>query len=120
VPLLRSFAHGLEDGGELLLAARLAQAIGAHHLAISIADTAEKRGIPLDLFSFPKDGLPATQLASIDKAAVYAITRQESHFQADAISAVGARGLMQLMPETAKETAAKVGVEYSTSLPRAG
>lgn len=115
VPLLRSFAHGLQDGGELLLAARLAQAVGAHHLAIAIADTAEQRGIPLDLFSFPKDGLPASQLASIDKAAVYAITRQESHFQVDAISAVGARGLMQLMPETARETAAKVGVEYSKS-----
>jgi soluble lytic murein transglycosylase len=115
VPLLRGFAHGLQDGGELLLAARLAQSIGAHHLAISIADTADRRGIPLDLFSFPKDGLPATQLASIDKAAVYAITRQESQFQADAISKVGARGLMQLMPATAQETAAKMGVEYSKS-----
>ncbi len=114
-PLLRGFAHGLQDGGELLLAARLAQSIGAHHLAISIADTADRRGIPLDLFSFPKDGLPATQLASIDKAAVYAITRQESQFQADAISKVGARGLMQLMPATAQETAAKMGVEYSKS-----
>lgn len=113
VPLLRSFAHGLQDGGELLLAARLAQTIGAHHLAIAIADTADRRGFPLDLFSFPKDGLPASQLASIDKAAVYAITKQESHFQVDAVSSVGARGLMQLMPETAKETAAKVGVEYS-------
>lgn len=115
VPLLRGFAHELQDGGELLLAARLAQSIGAHHLAISIADTADRRGIPLDLFSFPKDGLPAAQLASIDKAAIYAITRQESHFQVDAISKVGARGLMQLMPETARETAAKMGVEYSKS-----
>jgi soluble lytic murein transglycosylase len=115
VPLLRSFAEGLQDGGELLLAARLAQAIGAHHLAISIADTADRRGFPLDLFSFPKDGLPSGQLASIDKAAVYAIAKQESYFQADAVSSSGARGLMQLMPATAKETAAKVGVAYSKS-----
>lgn len=115
VPLLRSFAQGLQDGGELLLAARLAQTLNAHHVAISIADIADQRGTPLDLFSFPKDGLPATQLASIDKAAIYAITRQESRFQVDAISTVGARGLMQLMPETAQETAAKMGVEYSKS-----
>lgn len=114
-PLLRSFTQSLEDGGELLLAARLAQAIDAHHLAISIADTADRRGIPLDLFSFPKDGLPSGQLASIDKAAVYAITRQESRFQVDAISKAGARGLMQLMPQTAKETAAKAGIAYSKS-----
>lgn len=113
-PLLRSFAFGFKTGGEQVLAARLAQQVNAHDLAISIADTAERRGTPLDLFNFPKDGLPADKLASVDTAAVYAITRQESHFRADAVSAVGARGLMQLMPETAKETARKVGVEYSS------
>ena len=112
-PLLRSFAFSFKAGGELVLAARLAQQIKAHDLAIAIADTADKRGSPLDLFSFPKDGLPSDKLASVDKAAVFAITRQESHFRADAISSAGARGLMQLMPETAKETAKKVGVEYS-------
>ena len=113
VPLLRSFAFGLKDGGELLLAARLAQSLDSHHLAITIADTAEQRGFPLDLFNFPKDGLPATQLASIDHAVVYAIARQESRFQVDAVSSAGARGLMQLMPATAKETAGKIGVTYS-------
>lgn len=115
VPLLRSFADGFTDGADLLLAARLAQALEAHHLAIAIADTAEKRGVPLDLFNFPKDGLPSTKLASMDHAAIYAITRQESRFQVDAISSAGARGLMQLMPATAKETAGKLGVKYSAS-----
>ena len=113
IPLLRGFAEGLTEGGELVLAARLAQALGAHNIAISIADAAEKKGVPMDLFNFPKDGLPATKLASIDHAAVYAITRQESRFQIDAISSAGARGLMQLMPATAKETAGKLGVAYS-------
>lgn len=115
VPLLRSFATNYKDGADLLLAARLAQALGSHHLAIAIADTAEKRGTPLDLFNFPKDGLPSTKLASMDHAAIYAITRQESRFQVDAISSAGARGLMQLMPATAKETAGKLGVKYSAS-----
>jgi soluble lytic murein transglycosylase len=115
VPLLRGFATDFQNGGELLLAARLAQSLDAHHLTISIADTAERRGFPLDLFNFPKDGLPHTRIASIDVAAVYAIARQESRFQVDAVSSAGARGLMQLMPATAKETAGKIGIDYSKS-----
>ncbi|MGN6487413.1 MAG: lytic transglycosylase domain-containing protein [Devosia sp.] len=115
VRLLRSFATELQTGPELLLAARLAQSLDEHHLTIMIADAAEKRGVPLDLLNFPKDGLPHTRIASIDVAAVYAIARQESRFQIDAVSSAGARGLMQLMPATAKETAGKIGIDYSKS-----
>jgi len=50
------------------------------------------------------------QLADIDRAAIYAIARQESKFKVNAVSVSGALGLMQLMPTTAREIAAKMAL----------
>ncbi len=49
----------------------------------------------------------------VDKALVYAHALQESRFRADAVSLVGARGLMQVRPGTAAELAAANGLPYS-------
>lgn len=51
--------------------------------------------------------------SGIDPAYVYGLVRQESRFVMDARSHVGASGLMQVMPATAKWTAKKVGLAYS-------
>ncbi|MDO9218865.1 MAG: transglycosylase SLT domain-containing protein, partial [Lacisediminimonas sp.] len=53
----------------------------------------------------------ATQSLNLDKAWVYGLIRQESRFILSARSHVGASGLMQLMPATAKFVARKIGMQ---------
>ncbi|HWH84015.1 MAG TPA: transglycosylase SLT domain-containing protein, partial [Burkholderiaceae bacterium] len=52
----------------------------------------------------------------LDPAYVYGLIRQESRFVMDARSNVGASGLMQIMPATARWTAKKIGLPYSAEL----
>ena len=47
-----------------------------------------------------------------DWTMVHAISRQESEFDRTRQSHAGARGLMQLMPGTAREQAGKLGMQY--------
>ncbi|EPJ76381.1 MULTISPECIES: transglycosylase SLT domain-containing protein [Pseudomonas] len=54
------------------------------------------------------------QLRGLHSSWVFAITRQESAFMDDARSGVGASGLMQLMPATAKETARKFSIPLAS------
>jgi soluble lytic murein transglycosylase len=51
---------------------------------------------------------------SLDPAYVYGLIRQESRFVTDARSNVGASGLMQVMPATARWTARKLGLPFSS------
>ena len=59
----------------------------------------------------PELFLKHTQKYQVPSSYIYAITRQESAFDQYANSPVGARGYMQLMPATAKETANKIGLK---------
>jgi soluble lytic murein transglycosylase len=52
-----------------------------------------------------------SQAINLDPAYVYGLIRQESRFIMDARSGVGASGLMQVMPATARWTARKIGLD---------
>ncbi len=65
---------------------------------------------------FRKEVLARSLDIGLDPAYVYGLIRQESRFVMDARSGVGASGLMQIMPATAKWTAKKIGMNYSHDL----
>jgi soluble lytic murein transglycosylase len=54
-----------------------------------------------------------SQETGLDPAYVFGLIRQESRFVSDARSNVGAAGLMQLMPNTARWMARKLAIDYS-------
>ncbi len=52
-----------------------------------------------------------------DELIIYSLIREESRFQEDAVSTSGAIGLMQLIPDTGRATAKKVGISgYNTDM----
>ncbi|MFT2604076.1 transglycosylase SLT domain-containing protein, partial [Escherichia coli] len=61
--------------------------------------------------------LARSRSIGLDPAYVYGLIRQESRFIMDARSGVGASGLMQVMPATARWTARKIGMtDFSPSM----
>jgi soluble lytic murein transglycosylase len=58
--------------------------------------------------------IPASaNISGAGEALAYAIARQESEFNIAAVSGAGARGLLQLLPGTAKDVAERSGMPYS-------
>ena len=92
-------------------AVRLASGWGWHLQAIA---TAARLGIFNDyelLYPRPFDAevRQAARATRLPEELIYAVIRQESLFRTDARSSAGATGLMQLLPETARRTAASAG-----------
>ncbi|MEY4238683.1 MAG: hypothetical protein RL339_1284, partial [Pseudomonadota bacterium] len=93
-----------------VLVADLARELGRRDLAVILAQAAHTDGFG----EFHKTGYPLIPVvAGSSWTMVHAITRQESQFAMNAMSHAGARGLMQLMPGTAREQASKLGMEYN-------
>jgi len=104
--------RGMSDR-ELLAAAELAKSNQIYDRAINTADkTKNEHDYSLRyLAPFGDQIRPAARNQSLDDAWVYGLMRQESRFITTAKSTVGASGLMQLMPATAKWVARKIGLK---------
>lgn len=97
----------------LLAAAKLAHDAGFYEMGIYAADkTHSQINYNLRYISPFRDSVTryAAQ-ANIDPAWAYGIIRQESRFMIGVRSRVGATGLMQVMPATAREIAGKIGMD---------
>jgi soluble lytic murein transglycosylase len=91
--------------------ATLAEKVSRIDLAIAVAKRAIAAGTPLMIHGYPTTELPSGGTA--ENSLLFAIMRQESAFEREAVSRVGARGLMQLMPATASTIAVKMQLPFS-------
>ncbi len=118
---LRRFILALRDFSSgpswKVMAARLAKTLGRPDLAIKVFKDARIDGHNFLTVGYPVVTLPPlpakAKLSAPEKPLILSLIRQESAYYTRAKSGVGARGLMQLMPATAKLVARQVGLPYS-------
>ncbi|MDR0233891.1 MAG: transglycosylase SLT domain-containing protein, partial [Zoogloeaceae bacterium] len=101
------------DDRQLLAAAKLAHEYHIYDRAINTANRTQSQHDYTLRFLAPFDVQvrAAAREQSLDDAWVYGLMRQESRFIVQAKSSVGASGLMQLMPNTARWVAKKIGLK---------
>ena len=108
---VRQIALNAKSDSDHLLGAELSRSIARPDLAVMIGRSAMQNGLSdYSAAGFPTMPVPVGYERSWTM--IHAIARQESQFDRAAISHAGARGLMQLMPGTAREQAGKIGISY--------
>ena len=107
-------AHAWNDRAHLAAAASLLWDAGGPVMAVKLAKAAGAKGIDIDNYGYPVKALPRFRHLGppLEEAVLLGLIRQESEFNARAGSHAGAKGLMQLMPGTARREARILRVPY--------
>ncbi len=105
----QAVAEATRDERELVMAHDLAARVNLPEMSVVLGMMAGELGYTgVERIGFPTVETPLIN----DWTMVHAISRQESEFDRTRVSHAGARGVMQLMPGTAREQAGKLGVQY--------
>ena len=115
--MLRHLANENIENGSEILAAELATNIDRYDFAIQISKIASYEKRFHNKYNYPIISTPKliNGRKIPDSAFILSIIRQESEFDLSANSHAGAKGLMQLMPYTAKLVAKQAKLPYSRS-----
>ena len=111
---VRQIAAAATSDTDHLLAAELSREINRPDLGVMVGRSAMQNGLSdYSVAGFPMVSVPSGY--EDNWTLIHAIARQESQFDKTAVSHAGARGLMQLMPATAREQSGKIGISYDPS-----
>ena len=115
--ILKHLANENITNGSEILAAELATNISRYDFAIQIAKSASYQKRFHNDFNYPIIGTPKfiNGRKIPESSFILSIIRQESEFDLTAHSSAGAKGLMQLMPYTAKLVSKQAKLPYSKS-----
>jgi len=115
--LFRTFAAHLEDRMETPAEQAMLADIALDHLrlreAVRAAKAGRMQGMILAERAYPLVEVPSDAPVMADPSLTLSVIRQETEFDARAVSGAGARGMMQMMPATARATARQLGLPYA-------
>ncbi len=111
---LRALLDSAQSPQDYTQVSDFAVSMGQVDMALKVAKEAEKTGLYLTDYAYPTI-MQTVGDYGVDKALVHALIRQESQFDASAVSSSGALGLMQIMPATGQHTAKRNDLMHQTA-----